>query len=299
MAEKLHIPTDTFFASISKEYKRCRLVDRDGALLVNYNAIKTPIKEKLKEVKRKIAAMPDGIYVLQCQYTMNPAPTPNSILIKKGNVSLNEGEEIILPAKNSLQVKTERKDSEADIYTVKATMARIEEISDLRTQIAILEMKLQQKDKEIADLEAELEEEPEEGGLMEGLLNGGENSPLKSLAELLPGLADSYFNMKNRELGLKEKAFQKKSVPVNNKSGQRFKVAKQRMGAEGQLNLSDPSKVEQYFGIIEGLSEEEFSEEVERVKTAQPNLFAMLCEEFGLDEDGQQIEEEEEEEEQV
>ena len=286
--EKLNNYTQTFEQHVGRTYKCCRLVDRDGNLLVAYNPVKLSIKDKLKEVSRKLKTLPDGVYNLQCQYSHNKATAPDNLLIKKGSVSLSENTPIILPGQN----KADKKETDADIYTVKATMSRIEEIANLRAESLFLKAENERLKKEVAELENEIQTAEMEtmsdrpSGIMS--LLSGENSPLKSLAELIPALSDSYFKMKDRELSLREKQIDKRR-PVN-MADRRFKNNSQTMG---QLDLSDGEQLNKHFSIMEGLSDPEFAKELQRSKNEQPDLFSATCQEFGLNENGEAIEENE------
>lgn len=133
-----------------------------------------------------------------------------------------------------------------------------------------------------------MDEDEAKSGL--GALLSGENSPLASIAALIPSLSDEYFKMKNRELDLKEKALSKRSAAPG------ARRVKKTQG-NGQLDLSDPKQVEEYFKLMAQVSESDFNAELARVKEHQPELFEMVRAEFGLNENGEPEEEEELEEE--
>lgn len=88
---KLYTFNDSFQSKIAKEYKVCRLLTKDGDLLCPYNHNKLAIKEKIKEISRRLAYLPDGVYTLQCLYNQNRAVQPDTYFLKKGEVTLFGG----------------------------------------------------------------------------------------------------------------------------------------------------------------------------------------------------------------
>lgn len=292
--EKLHNFNEGFRSQIAKEYKACRLIDQEGALLVPYNAPKGSVRDKLKEIERRFKNLPDGVYIVQCLYTANRAAAPVSFLIKHGNPTLSEGE-IAIPVKVETGPKvSEGRGSAQDITSVKSALDRIEEIATLRAENSRLKSECEALKKQVKELEDELEEEPldeEEGsgGVMD--LFKGENSPLGSLAQLIPSLADQYYAFKNRELDLKERELARKGVNLS-KGAQRS-----RKNGSGLLNLEDPAQVNKYLDILADLPDDKFAEELERVKNIQPDLFEIVVKEFELDKEPEHQEEEQEEEE--
>jgi hypothetical protein len=300
--EKLYAFNEQFEKYIASEmqYKCCRLLNKEGVSLVGYNNTKSKIliREKLKEIGRKIKSLPDGLYTLQCQHTMNTAGTPDNFFIRKGRATLGDGEEMIIPIRNQIENKENKLDTKADILSTQSALTRIEEIATLRAENMVYKNRIVDLEKAVAELEAELDEAEtlnENGdGSIASLLTK-ENSPLKGIADLIPSLADSFFNYKNRELALKEKELEKKNgAHKTNFAQRRFKVKRKENEGEGnQLDLSDNSKVEKYFSIMENLEDADFNNEVARAKEQQPALFEAIREEFSLDENGDAIEEEE------
>ena len=201
-----------------KDYKYINLCNSDGAQLVNYNNATTKKNTRLEHIKKRLEspALPDGIYIIKAKDTIKGQTADEIIFIKgKGDapapVATPQG-----PGTKNL-----KECNEGPAVLTYAEAVRLNtEIANLTYQVRTLENENALLTKDLSDAEIEIKEL--EAAAAAKLSEGTPAGPLATLGEtlktLLPSITalfDTNFQLKQRELDIKEKQLQRPpAVPV-------------------------------------------------------------------------------------
>lgn len=196
----------TFWEKINdRPYSYVRLKNRSDKIIVPYPSKSATKEARVEQINKFLQSdnTPDGIYIIEIKTSSNqPADKFQIKKDTKGNLS----------EEKPIEFKEEvvRQQIEQDVMTNS-------EIVDLRVNYEKLKFQLEQKDKEIIELNQQLDELEEalEEQLENETLSENTGNQFAWLKDILPPLADSYFELqrenneiKRAQIGLQMKSHQ-------------------------------------------------------------------------------------------
>lgn len=281
---KTHAPTDKFFNDlVDNGYKAISMFDLNGDRLIQYNNSKVPLKEKIKEVKQRLNTLPNGIYILKLQFNYSQRTKPDTMYINKGNVDesvLNEAPPT--PPQTIRERQTTKDEKKMDsVVSLDSALSRIEELSQLRAENAILIEKVKNLEQQISELETEISElENEAPGMAESKDIFG--NWIEKITPTLAPLADEYFKLQNRKLRLEE-------FKIMNAAPQR-KRQQQKQKTLQYPDINNEEQLNKFFNWLEKLNDDDFSTIINDCKQNYPELYVLIEQEFFEDENEQEQE---------
>lgn len=251
----------------SEKPKFVGLLDPNGKWEVAYNSprIKNTIRfaEIEKAIKKK--SLPDGIYWFCYRNTLTKGSTEYKLPLAKGNITQME---VMQPSQT------------------KITPTKVEEVWTSKEAVEILsdknktELILQMKEKELQDLKAYVAELEKEEDLEEeetetdpkGFMDG-----LNKLVEMLTPVIDKHFQLREKELDLKERGL---TTVTPKRNGQQQNP---EMRTDGGIKF-DSSNYENYFSqLVEHADEETFQYECSLLEKNNPGLYINLMKKFNIE----------------
>lgn len=251
-----------------QDYKMAALQGPQGDRIVPFNQYKKNGSNlegqfKIMETRLKADHNPDGVYFVLLAYNIKSAQNPQSFAITKGKVSpedLAESEKKSLPVTPAIIVPDNK------VLSWEGALKYQQDISDLKTENARLQMELNQANLRIEELESEEELSDEAPA---------QNNVLSFLKDALPNfmpLADKYFETENRKLDLKEMELRTKT------NGQKAPKQVRRKeiipASQEHLNL-----IEHYFKQD---NEERLNQELDKLEQANPEIYRAVMERLGI-----------------
>ena len=270
---KTHTPSKSFFDElIGNGYKSFTLLDSDGNKIIPYNKPEVTPLAKAKEILTRFKTLPDGNYQLIAQYSFSRTTKPDLFYLTKGNAPVTMSEPMPMPMK-----PTKKEKEVENVMSIETALSNIKENAVLTAENAVLKEKVKQLEIRVAELESELESEPE--------MSEGEQQPdkvghwINTIMPVLSPLADQYFQTKNRQLDIEQqKLVQKYQAPTARPKIVRYPKNENELGM--YPNINNESEVNSYFDYLETLSDEQFQRVMEQMSADVPQLYEMVCDEF-------------------
>lgn len=188
-------------------FRHVCLLDHGGRKVIFYNKPGKPIEPKLKQIEDRLKLL-NGRYTLRFQNTVRADDAPFDYAIDGGQIIEQEdvpSPPLIVP--RSSQDPSTMQDSGKSVLSYEEALRLHREIAEKDYKIALLESKLKESDEiivalesDIAEMEAGLEDEPEE------------NTQISQVSEILVPLADKYLEIKEQQNALKALELQGKGL---------------------------------------------------------------------------------------
>jgi hypothetical protein len=258
-----------------QDYKMAALQGPQGDRVVPFNQYKKTGSNlegqfKIIETRLKAEHNPDGVYFVLLAYNIKSAQNPQSFPITKGKVTpedLSEAEKKTITLSPVVFEKPE------NILSHDAALKYMQEISDLKTQVATLQMQLNSALQTIE--EYELEEEENE--LAEG---ESKNPLLKMLGDALPTITQTL----DRHYDLQEKKLHLEELRLNGKTNG---------GAPGPQRKEILPGSQEHLDVIEMYWEKEkdlenqprLNKELDKLQAANPDLYKKVLDKLGISEE--------------
>jgi hypothetical protein len=285
----------------NQNLKFAKLQDQSGADLVSFNSPmlkhKTTLTAKLSEIKKKISALEDGLYIILGQHRFGKNISPVKFYFSKnfsGTIEEKEPEEKKQSSTDKLLSVDAAMTNVKEAATLKAENLFLKrENEDLKKRIDLAEGKISDQEQKISELEESLEE-TEGAEVTPSNPFSGLGDMFKEMVPVLSPIADRYFDLRDKELQMKQAKFLHDGgydIPGFKKANGK-PATKQKMkeipqpGAEGW---------DEFISYMEGLNEKDFNEAMERLKP-YPNILEAAEAELMEDEPEEQEESEEQEE---
>lgn len=214
----MEIKTFAQLDKLVKDYKFVCLCDSEGSQLVNFNNATTPMKKRLEQIKKRLEspALSDGIYIIKCKDAIKGQKADEIIYVK------GEGTAAPVPAAPAPTAKTLKETTEPAVLTYAEAIRLNSEIKRLEYEVRTLTTERDQYKKDLEAAESELDDL--NTAAVAKLSEGAPNTLSQlgnSLKEILPSvtaLFDTHFQLKERELKIKENQRQQPApvqAPIN------------------------------------------------------------------------------------
>ena len=239
-------------------FKFVGLNDRAGRQLVPYNNPRIPIEQRIKEITNMTGTLQPDYYIVKGKQYNNPSATIYECLLQVG-----EPEQQLAANGQPVQimhipVQNEPKHiPDADVRTYADALAD-------KSRIAELEMKLQQANETIEELNQELN-----AGLAEDTPNT--MSQLKEAVLPFMPILDRFLDIREKEIDSKKSA--PKPAPVFRKP---------------QPQQQQVTPVQQWVIYLNNLDEAAFEQELQYLQLTDPELYALVLPEVWEEESEQQ-----------
>jgi uncharacterized small protein (DUF1192 family) len=262
-------------------YKMAALEDSNGIRILPFNqAHKVTIAKHLEKIPQRLDSeiRQDGVYYVLMAHNIQGSKTPDRYPIVKGKVEpevLAEVEKRALPL-----TRAEIVNQEPSVRGWDAALADKEKIAMLSSELERVKAELNTATAKIEELEAELEEEPEQ--LSEQQANPTVSFLKEQVPALLP-ILDRYFDLQEKKIGLEERRLNgaARSAPAARKPGSRPLVP----GSAAHLQV-----IRMYFNSG---NDDKMNAELDKLEEANPEVYAQIIAELGLEPDNEQEQNEE------
>lgn len=264
-----------------QDYKMAALEGPHGDRILNFNQIKKKIETQLDLIPTRLKAEinPDGVYFVLMAHNIQGSKSPHRYPIVKGNVKPEELAEI---EKKSIPLSpVEIINNTPQVLTWAQALEYQQTIADLKAQVNKYEFENNELHKQIAELEADLDEQ-------ETLEEESQpNNTLTFLKEALPSLTpilDRYFETENRKLDLEElklKGGGKSSTAGTKRGTERKDIVP---GSQEHLSV-----IEYYYNKE---MDAEMNRELDKLERANPETYLSVIQKLGLEEQGEEQQEE-------
>jgi len=202
---------DELLQGNERVYRHAGLFSVEGEKIISFNADPSKLTEQIEIIKKRITGelSPDGTYIIKLKSNGSKnAPSDELCYMKGKGQALSESPSVpITQTKNVLSFE-EAVRLHADIEKYKYEVLRLED-------------QVKQKDKEIAELKAELEAEPDP----EETRTLGDGAPttildgFNKLAPTLLAIGNTYFESKNKDRELQKMALLIEKAKINTGGG--------------------------------------------------------------------------------
>lgn len=272
MNKILKVHTLKEIKEIAKDYKFCTVEDINGKSIISWNRHDKKISIHLLECIRRINAqiIPDGYYNFLFTTSMGRVNDPDKYLICKGKPII----ETPVLQNNAPQTNNQNKN---DIISVEKALNYISENAKLDAKVEVLTAENLRLKEEIEVLKAELDasEAENETALSEATppTQTDTLSYLKEIAPTFLGMADKYFQQKDRSLDLEEKKLSTQQVKK-----QTFKrPVILEVGSEAHINLIKD--------LYSKGNESAMNNELNKLEIKDIEKYNSICNELNLFED--------------
>jgi len=220
------------------QFKYIELVGRDGTRYGHYNANPTLLKEKINSIKKFLNTLPDDLYYLN--FKINQKGDIFQYTYNKGNKPMNEAPSIPIVYNTPLE----------KFQTLEEWKKQEQRINELEKELELMKLKEQFKG---------LNEAPAKEPEKNAFLGFAENV----LPTFVPFL-DKYFQLKEKELNLKER--QKAPVVAQRKIISKFRPVP---------DINDPN-FQNYLNYFEKLPDQAAEAEVQFLKINKPDIYKLI-----------------------
>ena len=255
-----------------QNYKLAALENTGYQRLVSFNNMQTPVAEQLKKIftKLKSDALPDGAYCVLMANSISKTKDALRYPVTKGKASLNE---VAQASNGSPQPHPYIINTKAEeVLSWDSAVKMNEEIASLKAQVFQLQFENNQLHKQVEELEAELEEQEE--GVSEGSgASNGQNGIVTFLQETTPTLIaafDRWAELQEKKLDLQKQ--DPKKAPIK-------QAPKQTNGIGSEAHVV-------YIRTLYAEDKDDaLNAELDKLENSHPELYAVLCNEFGMTEE--------------
>lgn len=271
-------------------FKHVKLLDLEGGVLVPGNAPKTPIGPKLKEIEKRLAKLPDGIYCLQAQDNYGVHYKPYKYYVGKGKYNPADlSEEDDAPKKNGKKLVEKNGDH---VLSYEAALKHIEDKKELEKQNELLKMQLAELTQKVANLESgELDEEEDEEENFTDAAGGW----LKEIIPSVIPVLDRHYDLEEKKLKFRTAKYMAENGLLPQQNGRSYKIAgKQPKEEKREVPEVGSEEWGDFIAWIQQLEETDFNNFMAQLKVADTATYEAVCKE--VYEDGESEEEEEEQE---
>jgi len=265
----------TQIKSICKEqgYKLACLENAEGERIVPNNAIKINVHKHIAFIQSRLKneIFQDGVYYVCLSHNINSSRNPDRYPIVKGK--LNDNTSVQRQPEVIVQTHAE------SVLSWDQALAMQKEISDLKSELAKFKYENNELAKKVEELESELDELEDEEGLKEPVQKTGLEQGIEFLKESAPmfdSVLTKYFDLKERELSLKEKGHISNS---NTHDEKKTKTEHRRV----KIDPGSENHIAQIRHYHSQNNEDRLNEELDKLEEANPELYKQLCEELGLE----------------
>ncbi len=258
-------------------YITCALENTNGERILNFNPPKKNIVQALDLIEKRLNAdiHPDGVYFVCLARSVHHQKNADRYPITKGNVDASK---VLTPVINEKQTVQQ---NNQEVLTWSEAMKLHSELAELKSKVKYLEL-------ENSQLQAELDEIPQEG------LNEPKESVLSILKDNAPMFStalDQWFKTRNRELDLEEK---KVHLGITTKKPTQNGNANPKRKAPGQkiirIEVGTPQHLQTMEHYLQGGEMEKLNAELDKLEKKDEELYNDFCTKHNL------FEQEEEEE---
>ena len=235
-------------------YNYAALYNIDGECIIRYNKPGTDYAKKQKQILTHLTSemTPEGLYIVKMRNDLNKGGSVFEVCYKKGDPE--NLEELKEKLNEPVTMKEEGKEN---ILSYQAALNFEKKIMRLEHENEILR-------DQVADLTSEIEEAEEEAEELETKQKTlSEIAPKNDFASIIAGLKDivpsvtgvfqTHFDIKERELKLKEKQINNGSPAANIPADQKMEVDEEIIQVLKYLQLLKQSKPDEYKEIIESM----------------------------------------------
>lgn len=250
-------------------YKYVSLCNVDGSAIVNFNGSKTPLADKLKEIKSRLesSALTNGYYIAKCKnQTRGDAPT-DKFFILKGKPEQAGNSPLLVQSPMS-----EKSKEESNFLSYQEAMKLNLEIADLKFQNQRLSEESERVQKDFDKLVTE----HEAMSVDHQQLSEEANTPdiwnhIKGLGETLVPVLSEHFELENKKLDLQaaQLVHSREMKGLNTPSANGQKV----------LYYEDVND-EMWEQLDEKTQQNLFAEYAERMRKSDPETYAQLMKDY-------------------
>lgn len=262
-----------------KGSKHAKLQDIHGADIVPFNPPKKPIAPKIAEIKRKLQALPDGIYCVVAQDRFGKNVHQSKFYFGKGRYEEGMSEP-------GVQFTPPAPASSDHLLTLDNAVSNIREAAELKAKNSVLEtenarlkQELDQMTTRCRNLEAEAQTLRDAN---EELSSDEEDVPnvfsglsefFKEISPMIPGIADRYFDLKKQQ-----EETQRAKLLLEN--GYDLPGRQKKLNGKKQ-QMPRPGTVEwdQYVEEVRQLDDDQFTQHLALIEEKFPSIYPHLYEE--------------------
>lgn len=265
---------------LDQGYKYCCLQNSSSQTLLPYNRIssdKNGAAKKLAEIKKRLTALPDGQYFINCKNSFSfQSPGDLFPIIKGTGTPMNEQ---IQPMLN-LHIPPNKGDGNK-VMTYQEALILTQENATMKAECAFLRTENIRLQAELAAHKTQLSEAPEQPVWQEWVDN--------TLPSLMP-VVDRFMGMEERKLALKE-------------NEQRYKYSQQKAAQQQPRQMQIPQagteEFEQWLNWIESLDDKQYESVMLYLHKMKPDIYEIVYNEFEGEEGPEQAQEQPQEEQQA
>jgi hypothetical protein len=266
-----------------QDYKRIALENISAERIVPFNAMHASVPKQFDIIQKRLQVQPDGIYTVLMARTIATSNNPERYLMKKGKVQPE--------ALAEAGTKKETVIIQASQSNERMSLDKFMELTERNAELEAENKRLLEENSrlqiEIEEMEADQDEGLQEGsgGVLAGM--GGPGGFIKDAISQLAPLADRYFGLQERKLGIEEMRLSRSAQQKT----RRVTVKRRPINGNGHAPESEGEPApgsQQHLDLIERLYNEdkdvEMNRELERLKTANPQVYAVVIQKLDLEE---------------
>lgn len=258
----------------NQEWKYCALLDVDHDIIISGNKQtgKSTIEPKLKEIERKYKNLPDGIYCLICSNGYGNKFKKTNYYFGKGKFDAKELKE---PEPAPIKNKEVEHKEEKNALSFQQAIDNVKTIEELKNMNKLLCERLDRIEKEKAELEHELSEEPESSMADFGASIA---SWLKEATPTLVPVLDRYFDLQkqkqefNQMKFLAEKGFE---IPGMKRIERPIAETKNKVEVKEIPAPGTPDWL-QFVSYVMQMPEKDFEPFMDKMEAERPEIFKAL-----------------------
>ena len=253
------------------DFKLAKLIDRNGVQLVPYNSPKVTFKDKLKQIQKRLKAVPEGIYTVVFKNGPGAAYGEHLYTIKIGNPVLNEN------AGQPGQTVIYQQQPQESVRGWNEALTDKQLIAELKAKVAALEAEKKQ-------LSDELESEPDPENMSEGA-GGFWTGMEKVLPTFMPMLEEGINLLKGkqdlerRRLDLAEKGINTYQPAQQQATQQQQPQREQRLRPVAMFRPAptpDSPNWPAYLNYLERISDEAYAAEIQFLNETAPEICTLV-----------------------
>ena len=264
-----------------QKYKFCSLFDMDGNTLCTYNSIKKGVpapkslQNKLEEIETRCKRLAPGVYVLVCKAVYGSNSIGDKFYLGVGQFDptiLNDAPTFRETKKTMAEPETKKE--KMNLLSVEKAMDHLEEIANLKAENA----SLRAENKRLQD---ELDSIEEDQGMDEGESKNDLAAMFKDLIPTISPLADKYFELQEKKMGLEQAKFLHESgyiIPGAKRSTQ-TNGSQVKMQNKSHKEIPQPGAEgwEEFINYLLNLDENNFETVMQQLEANQPEIYEAAC----------------------
>lgn len=250
-------------------YRYCCLLSSTYQTIVPFNRPgKEKIEAKITEIKKRMQALPDGLYYVMCKNSFTPSVQGDNYPVIKGNVQVSEGTPQAQPGITVQAPAPVIMGDPSKVMSYTEALLLTQENATLKAEVQFLKAENVRLNAELAAKTTALSEAGDKPMWQEWADN--------TLPSILP-IIDRYFDLEERKLQVKEKELGR------NGNGS----AKPQANRPLQVPKPGTPEFEEFLNWMEGLQEQQFNNVMMYLYKTHPDVYEICYDEFYEEEENQ------------